>query len=659
MRTIFLVAGTAGLIGIFTACGGDARPKALGDEPTNQGGKGGSKPKPDENEGGESAGGAGSELLAPAVTIIAPEAAATPDDGVLATTVVKAICKVEQSSESGSAAVDPTTVRITLIDSDGEETEQKGSTGANENEFESEFILTTVPAGRVSFRCAAEDTVKREGAHQIETFVDHGPTISPVSPLPDAAYPVKGGLAVEFQIAPTPLAEEDEGAALGAVTFEFDGNEYELAEDPPGTFRTSLPIDNPQKFPQLPGGSVVVRAANRRAPAPVTATLAYSVTIDGTGPTIAITSPKPQAVVGGKVTIEMTIRDESAGVDPKSVSITRYNSDKPQTFNPETAWTQAGDKYTFTFDSKEVEKAEKVQTTINVRAGDKVGNQSASGQSIQLYLDNVAPTVDLDPEDIRVDDGANCSRAVDPVGTRSLNDLAGQLGESQQSVLGFFRAFVHERTNVETGQKILFYAGTNTAQTRLYVQPDPANADIPLLINKNPSDDDTCDDIGNHDDMIDGPNFTAMKPLPDNMGAPWFGTNDDLPPTIPGCSFGTQSTHRPFLCDGDSDMYYMPYFKDIEDPMVYVVGTPNASDATCTGIDWSFLSKDQPDGWVCMAARVVDNAGNVGISPPIRICVDNPDNDEVPPCRLMSLEPPSCTDGCTPPERGGGELWTP
>jgi hypothetical protein len=106
-------------------------------------------------------------------------------------------------------------------------------------------------------------------------------------------------------------------------------------------------------------------------------------------------------------------------------------------------------------------------------------------------------------------------------------------------------------------------------------------------------------------------------------------------------------------------MYYVPYFREIKDPMVYVVGTPNSSDATCTGIDWSFLSKDQPDGWVCLAARVVDKAGNVGISPPLRICVDNPDNDIVPPCRTMSIEPPTCTDGCTPPARGGGDLFAP
>jgi hypothetical protein len=661
MRTILLVAGTAGLIGILAACGGDDRPQAIGNGAASTGGKGGSKPKPEPSEGGDNMGGAGNEVdpLAPLVKVLAPEAAEAPDDGVLSTSVVNAVCKVEQSSENGSAPVDPTTVRITLIDLEGNETEQKASSSANENEFESEFTLTTVPAGRVSFRCAAQDTDHRDGSDQVETFVDHGPTITPVSPLPDQAYAVKGGLAVEFRIEPTPLTEDDVGAAVGAVAFEFDGKEYELDEDPPGTFRAALPIDNTEKFPQVPGGSVVVRATNQRSPEPVRATLAYSVKIDGTGPTITITSPKPQAVVGGKVTVEMTIRDEEAGVDPKSVSITRYNSDQPQPFNPETNWTQTGDKYTYTFDSKQVEQFEKVQTTINVRARDKVGNQSASGQSIQLYLDNVAPQVDLDPADIRIHNGLHCSRAVDPVGESSLNDLAGQFGEDPQGVIGFFRAFVREKTNIETGQEILFYSGTDPTQTRLYAQPAPADADTPLLVNKNPLSDSTCDDIGNIEDMVASPNFTALKPLPDNMGAPWFGSDDGLQPTIAGCTFGTQVSSPSMLCQGDSDMYYVPYFREIKDPMVYVVGTPNSSDATCTGIDWSFLSKDQPDGWVCLAARVVDKAGNVGISPPLRICVDNPDNDIVPPCRTMSIEPPTCTDGCTPPARGGGDLFAP
>jgi hypothetical protein len=68
------------------------------------------------------------------------------------------------------------------------------------------------------------------------------------------------------------------------------------------------------------------------------------------------------------------------------------------------------------------------------------------------------------------------------------------------------------------------------------------------------------------------------------------------------------------------------------------------------------IAANRQDGFVCFAARAVDKVGNVGISPPIRVCVDTDLTDNVQPnCAKMSIpDPPSCTDGCTPPARGGG-----
>ena len=87
-----------------------------------------------------------------------------------------------------------------------------------------------------------------------------------------------------------------------------------------------------------------------------------------------------------------------------------------------------------------------------------------------------------------------------------------------------------------------------------------------------------------------------------------------------------------------SDMWYSTYFTQIKEPMVYVVGTPN-NDASCAGIDLAFLTQNQPEGWVCAAARVVDNAGNVGISPPIRICADDGVDPETRLCHLQHDAP--------------------
>jgi hypothetical protein len=379
--------------------------------------------------------------------------------------------------------------------------------------------------------------------------------------------------------------------------------------------------------------------------------------VDGDGPLIAIDSPVPQAVVGGKVTLRFTAADSGSGVDPKSVNVTLYSGATAQFFDTKKGWTHTGDKYTYTFDSKDIEAGgAKVQTTINVRASDGVGNPSASGQSVEIYLDNVPPQIDLDPQNVR----ANCSGSFDPSGPASLNDLQGTPGNgSLDRRIGFFRVFVNERTNSQPGQSIFYHSGTDQKEVRLYVQPDPEHASRKLLVNKNPGVDDTCDDIGGIDDIQNAPQFSALKGIATTnpMGTPWYRNDPDVPPAPAACGMLTEQSRPPFLCPTQSsDMWFVPYRVELKEPYVYVVGTPDPQDVSCTGIDLAFLTADQPDGWVCVAARVVDKAGNVGLSPPLRLCADDPATPDHPPCALSSMTPPTCTDGCTPPVRGGGFL---
>jgi hypothetical protein len=67
----------------------------------------------------------------------------------------------------------------------------------------------------------------------------------------------------------------------------------------------------------------------------------------------------------------------------------------------------------------------------------------------------------------------------------------------------------------------------------------------------------------------------------------------------------------------------------------------------CSGQAWANLLTEhiKGEGWGCLAVRAVDNVGNVGVSPAIRICFNR--NDGGPePC---ADPPPSCMDDCTPP----------
>ncbi len=664
MRNILLAAGVAGTLGLFSACGGDNHPHVADDNPQTTGGRntGGSHTgtagkSPSTPDGG--AGGAGEQADpdGPVVKITAPAESLTPGDGVLVDDIVHVVCAVTKSTAPTAVDIDPTSVKLSLTDSAGKApVEKSGTATTNKNEYAADFVLTTVPSGEVSFTCSAADKNKLNGADTLSTFVDHGPTITVVTPLPDSATPVKGGLAIEFNVEPSPLAEDDEESAVDQVAFTLDGKPFKL--DVTGSnYTTSIALDNTEIFPAPPGGAITIEATNKRSPNPVAAKKSYNIVVDGSGPVISIDSPLPQAVVGGKVTLSFTVTDAGSGVDPKSVNVALFTKAPPIFFDPTNGWTRNGDKYTYTFDSKALEKDAKVQTTINVRASDKAGNPSASGQSLQLYLDNVPPQIDLDPLNIRMVSGENCSGSFDPVGDNTLNDLEGSLGTDPVTRFGWFRAFVNEQTNSESGQTLFYFSGTNQETVRLYVQPDPANATTPLLVNKNPGTDNTCDDIGDIDDIQDPPPFSALKPISTSgpVGTLWNKDDPLSPPSAGGCKLKEDTSPPLELCPSHkSGMRYVPFNARLKEPFVYVVGTPMTGEDSCAGIDFGFLTSNQPEGWVCVAGRVVDKAGNVGISPPLRVCSDDPTTDYHPPCSISSTTPPTCTDGCIPPARGGG-----
>lgn len=669
MRNILLAAGFTGLVGVIQACGGDTHAPTFSDGGSNSGGSrnpgkagsAGNSSAGTETMGESGAGGAAEPEPVPngpVVKITAPTAAETPADGVLIEPTVKVLCNVTASSAAGATDVDLTTIKIAIAGADGKVLETKDAAASTtDNQYSADFVLATVPSGPVVFSCSAKDKGGLLGKDELPTFVDHGPTITPISPERNAAYPLKGGLTVDFTVKPTLLAKDDAGAAVDSVEFTLDGKKQDVKEVSPGQFQTTLQLDDLDAFPATPTGAVSITATNVRTPTPVTATESYNVVIDGAGPVITITNPVPQAVVGGKVTLTFTVKDEGAGVDEKSVNVSLWEGqEKPIFFDPDNGWSHVGSEYKYTFDTKVIEPHKKVQTTINVRASDAVGNATPIGQSVQIYLDNVPPQIDLDPQNIRILAVGKCSGSFDPVGSKAVNDQDGIMGDALLNPIGYFRTFVREQTNSEPGQDLFYYSGTKPGTVRLYIQADPANAATKLLVNKNPLEDDTCDDIGGLDQLTKPP-FSGMNPI--NTGNPkgsWYSQVDGgLAPVVTNqCSLANDPVPLNLCPAHDSDLWYDSFDTQLKEPRVYVVGVPK-DDASCAGIQLSFLSLQQPDGWVCAAARVEDNAGNIGISPPLRLCVTRDPNNP-PACRTMSTTPPTCTDGCTPPARGGNVI---
>jgi hypothetical protein len=71
---------------------------------------------------------------------------------------------------------------------------------------------------------------------------------------------------------------------------------------------------------------------------------------------------------------------------------------------------------------------------------------------------------------------------------------------------------------------------------------------------------------------------------------------------------------------------------------------------TCTGISYEILPVVQREGWVCLAARAMDKLGNIGVSRPLRVCLDDGiSGNGVPNC--STTPPPSCMGDCTAPRK--------
>ncbi|HEY0466577.1 MAG TPA: hypothetical protein VGC79_20355, partial [Polyangiaceae bacterium] len=327
-------------------------------------------------------------------------------------------------------------------------------------------------------------------------------------------------------------------------------------------------------------------------------------------------------------------------------------------------WDDTSGAFSFKIGSALAKNALDTQVTVNVLAKDKAGNAS-TGNSRIYNLDNKPPIVDLDPPNVyEVRPGTasgtlQCSNLFDPLGvfdsSLPLEFPNGSPNDGSTIVnFGRFRSLVWDQTNEKLGQGETFLALTDRDSVRIYVQ---ANTDAPLLADDD--NDGVCDEIwtGSAPHQLK----PTDKPLPflklvalSPTGAPiWDGPN---PPNLSQCQAGAGGGFIP-LCGspGISDMSVVirhPVSAQPFEPVIYAIEPDaSASSIICTGKKWDVASAISMAegagklGWICLAARAVDNVGNPGISPPLRICLDDGTN----PDRCKDIPPPSCTDSCTPP----------
>lgn len=664
MRALLMVVGLVGATALASGCGEKDRPENA--DPGTSAGRGGKASPPAPSKGGSSntggsdggggEGGSAEEVvdpLGPTVTITSPEPLDDPNDGeVLSGSLVSVTCSVKQSEVNGSTAVDATSVKLARLEEGKVVDEKPGMLGEDADTFTTTFALAEAEAGRVQFRCQAQSSDKHIGFDEVSTLLDKGPAITIAEPVAEVAFPLTTPLKVEFSVAPAKLSDDDEGSAIANVSLEIGGVLIDLdgAETSPGNFSLDVDLTDATLFNPAPSGPlpVVVKATNKREPNAVAAEVTHGVKIDGVAPVLTITSPVAKAVIGGQVMLRFTAADAVSGVDPTSVHVSL--NDEDEYYDPKSdAWHFADGTFTYEFDSRQV-KGSLVQVTVRIGATDKVGN-TATIVSQVLYLDNHPPLIDMDPAAMRTYDAdGKCSRSFDPLGPRALNDL------QNVQVAGTFRAIIWDDTNSAPGIPVVHLSCTNQASARLYVRR-ATEADA-LLVDTNM--DGVCDDVSD----VDNKDAVVLNPIP-RAGAPWSQPGDEaVPPSMAslGCTNPAPPAELPTLDPPDtlctnqaSDMYQViehTLTKDdgTKEPVVYAQEV--TANQECTGIGWEFtgLFKHEYDGWVCVAVRAVDNAGNVGVSRPLRLCVDDPGVSGSPDCLNSSVEPPSCTNSCTPPE---------
>jgi hypothetical protein len=385
----------------------------------------------------------------------------------------------------------------------------------------------------------------------------------------------------------------------------------------------------------------VIRARNQRTPTPAENIESYHFKIDGSGPMITVKSHKNQDIIGGKVNLVFTVVDAISAVDSKTVSVSLNQVEN--LYGVSGDWAQNQNEYSFTFDSANV-SGSKVQVTVNINASDLAGNASA-GESLLLYLDNHAPSIDLDPANVRarrLRTPVECSESFDPLGPFASNDLA------RVQSFAYFRALVWDETNFVPGQSVRYMAGADPQSVYLYLQPDSST---PLLVNNDS--DPECDVLNISPGGVPLPTLRLNPVNP--QGNAWYRTDDPtVSPEATGCVLAND-TKPQYLCQTYSDMTVVIRHDSASvEPVVYGIGA--LSGVECTGTGWELPSQlanaRQKEGWFCLAVAGQDKVGNAGISRPLRVCYDNPATPFVPSCATeQSEEPPSCTDGCTPPGR--------
>lgn len=581
-------------------------------------------------------------LLSPQITILGPASEPDPSgDQVLTERTVTVTCQVKPAA-SAKVDVDVESIAIHMHHADGDVITATALDALPDDVYQTEFTLSSLPNGALSFSCEASS---RGGAAErasatVETFLDLGPELEVISPIEDSIHALKSPVSIEFFARPAKVSDDDPSAEVAAVEVSIPGARKPLVAAPdstqPGRYSLQVDFDDRNLFGAPPETAEIILKARNSRGAGVVRSERIHIALDAVGPTIIVHSPVDRQVTRGEVTVRVEVSDPS-GVrnDALTVIIDDKDPDKRLVIAD---WEIDGSTFQQQFDTRHFADT-RTQLTLNLRARDSVGNQSSA--EVTIRLDNLPPLLSLDPPPIRewydVDNDKDwCTEPFDPVGDLAANDLA----VVPEAVL--FRALVWDQTNGAEGNLARWYAGMDETSVQLFYRPADGT---PLLIDNTDDDDDRCNEI-NYSDFTptisagQDPRFYQFEPLSPHGSAPpdhAFEAPDPYCLAAPPLSNKAADPR----CDNSEMTRVAPQPLEDKPSGVYAFKPTDSTTSTCDG-DTVALGQNVQPGWVCLSLRARDTIGNVGVSRPLRVCLQDPASCADPP--------PTCTDGCALPD---------
>jgi hypothetical protein len=513
------------------------------------------------------------------------------------------------------------------------------------DQYTGKISLGALPTGAYTVTVTAASSGGAMATASADFQIDAGPTVIVNSPVADKHY--KSMVVVEVVFDPGifgPLQSYSVTVAGTPVTLTPVGATQ------PNTYRGSVDFHAPT--PPLRGTQLVVATATDNMGRTTEVRLTFEV--DEEGPVISMTTPTPEQLTGGVITISAQIIDGAGVLDSSVIAVISDNTSTPA-FELHLQPLSPG-VYGILFDTARLTKCPQppplptangtciLYPTLSFRASDTLGNESALGYNFRI--DNEAPVSDLDPPMIRDrKPTGECSWRFFPhspekyangVGPSYLGDPPHD-GAVVPQVFDL-RARVEDDGNAPPGTKEIPIAGIDPNATDVFVLDDTSQ-----VLTVDTDGDGVCDDINpllvptttppTQNNQVLKIQLAATKPSGDANFFP--DTSIAADPTLAGvCISGSDKNVPLGFCD-----YQLPIIISYAHLQPAIWGLSPIDNNWCFGSQFDTLANNIAGGWACIAVRSYDKLGNRGVSRVLRVYVTP---DGTPPSGGIGT-PPSCT----------------